>query len=216
LCGALLRVGGRERVRQNLVAVVRDIETALLGIPAGMQDYYPAIWGGVQAVHWETGGARREPIPRVSRDLEKRLLLVYTGKSRLSGTNNWAITRRHLDGDRKVQRLFGRIRDAACRLRQALIEQDYAAVGRAMAEDASARSRLFPGVRTTEILALERVMKRHGAAAVEVCGAGGGGCVVAYAEPDVRDALAARLAGQGVAVLPFRTDGRGLIVRRAG
>jgi len=216
LCGALVRVAGGEIVRRDLVGVLRDIETGLLGVPAGMQDYYPAIWGGVQAVHWEVGGVRREAIPRVSRELEKRLLLVYTGRSRLSGGNNWVITRRHLDGDRRVYRLFQEIRDASRALRAALMERDFAGVGRAMAEDASARTRLFPGVRTPEIVELERLMKRGGAAAVKVCGAGGGGCVVAYGEPDVRDQLAEIVTARGYQALPFKGDGRGLTLRTGG
>ena len=40
-------------------------------------------------------------------------MLAYTGEPRHSGTNNWEIIKRHLDGDRHVFDCFERIRDTA-------------------------------------------------------------------------------------------------------
>ncbi len=216
LCGALLAVTGRQGPRKDLVPVLRDIETGLLGVPAGVQDYYPALFGGVQALRWGVGQVQREAIPRVGRELEKRLVLVYTGRSRWSGSNNWEIAKRYLDGDRKTRALFERIVHAAGDLYKALKRRDFQSVGRAMAMDAHARTSLYPGIRTPEIRDLERILKRNGALAVKVCGAGGGGCVVAYAPPEVCRSLAdAALAG-GYTPLGFRSDGKGLTVRRSG
>ena len=44
-------------------------------------------------------------------------MLAYTGAPRNSGTNNWEITKRHLDGDRHVFDCFERIRDTAAAMR---------------------------------------------------------------------------------------------------
>ena len=216
VCGALLAVCDRKGARSGLVPVLRDIETGLLGVPAGVQDYYPALFGGVQAIHWGAGSVRREGIPRVAGELEKRLVLVYTGRSRRSGFNNWEIAKQHLDGDRRTRAMFVQIARAAVRLYEALKARDFQRAGRAMAEDARARVRLYPGIRTPEIRDLEKILKRSGAQAVKVCGAGGGGCVVAYGPPDVRRRMAAAAAAGGYTVLRFRSDGTGLTVRREG
>jgi len=215
LCGALLESCGRRQVRQNLVCLLRDIESGLLGVPAGVQDYYPALWGGVQALHWEAGSVRRETIPHVSRELEKRMVLVYTGRSRQSGFHNWEIAKRHLDGDRRTRVLFDRIARAARDLYDALKARDFEGVGRAMAADADARTRLSPGIRTPEIHDLERILRSNGARAVKVCGAGGGGCVTAYGEAGARRTLAAAALARGYTPLAFRCDGVGLTVGRA-
>jgi D-glycero-alpha-D-manno-heptose-7-phosphate kinase len=213
LCGALMISGGRRISRERLVPTLRDIETGFLEVPAGVQDYYPALWGGVQALWWETGSVRREPLRLPVRELEKRMLLVYTGRSRQSGTNNWEICRRHLDGDRKTRRLLQKIASAAGDMYEALSCSDFEGVGRAMAEDAEARKRLFPGILTEEIRDLERTLKRHGAETVKVCGAGGGGCVVVYSKTDAREVLAKKIVEKGHTLLPVRAAGRGLIVR---
>ena len=62
-----------------------------------------------------------------------RLVLCYTGEPRNSGTNNWDITKRHIDGDQHVFDCFERIRDTAAAMREALGRGDWDAVGRAVA-----------------------------------------------------------------------------------
>ncbi len=216
LCGALLRAGGKIISKNELVPVLRDIETGFLQVPAGGQDYYPAIWGGVQAMWWQTGSVRREPIRISARELEKRILLVYTGCSRESGTNNWEVYKRHLDGDRRVRSLFQKIVHAAGNMYEALRAGDYDAVGRCMAEDAEARTRLFPGILTDEIRELQKALKDNGAHAVKVCGAGGGGCVVVFTDPASRERLSGTVEALGYSPLPFRVSHSGLSVRHRG
>lgn len=213
-CGALMRGAGRRIRRDRFLELVRDIETRLIRVPAGMQDYYPALWGGVQALWWGPGGVSRESLPVLPRELEKRLLLVYTGTSRLSGTNNWEVFKRHLDGDRRVHRLFGRIVEASREAAAALRRGDYSEVGRAMAEEAAARRRLFPGIVTPEIQRLERSLRPLGATGTKVCGAGGGGCVVVYADPDRTNRLGEKVREMGFHLLPFKIVKKGLSFRR--
>ena len=167
-CGALMRSAKQEIRRDRFLALVRDIETCLIKVPAGMQDYYPALWGGVQALWWRPGEVCRESLPSLPEGLEKSLLLVYTGTSRSSGTNNWEIFKRHLDGDRKVHRLFEEIVRAGREMVAALRRGDPGGVGRAMAAESAARNRIFPGIMTPEIRALEQALRRMGALGAKV------------------------------------------------
>jgi D-glycero-alpha-D-manno-heptose-7-phosphate kinase len=213
LCAALLRLRGQPIVRKRLLDLVRDLETRLLGVPAGTQDFYAALWGGVQAIRWEPGGPVREVLRIETAELEKRILLLYTGKSRNSGTNNWQIFRNHLDGDKRVRIHLEQIAFAARGVRKALLRRDFEEVGRWMAEEARARKRLSPGIVTPEIQSLESAMGRHGAAAVKVCGAGGGGCVAVYGRPDQKNDLGRLATQEGFTVLPFHIVPGGLQVR---
>jgi D-glycero-alpha-D-manno-heptose-7-phosphate kinase len=213
-CGALMRSGKQEIRRDRFLALVRDVETRLIRVPAGMQDYYPALWGGVQALWWRPGEVCRESLPALSRELEKRLLLVYTGTSRHSGTNNWEVFKRHVDGDRRVQRLFGKIVEAGQEMVTALTTGDFRGVGKAMAADAQARKRLFPGIMTHEIRSLERAMKRFGAIGTKVCGAGGGGCVIVYVDPEDMTGAREKIGEMGFQDLPFKIVRKGLSFRR--
>ncbi len=208
--GALMKCSGMAIPREGLIRTLRDIETRLIKVPAGMQDYYPAVWGGVQALWWQAGTSARETLPAALPELEKRMILVYTGRSRHSGTNNWEVFKRYLDGDPKVRRFLGRIVSATNRMYEGLSQGDFDLVGRAMAEEAEARSQLFPGIVTPEILELESTLKERGAQAVKVCGAGGGGCVVVYSDTGTRDLLEDQIRESGYELLSFGISPKGL------
>jgi len=214
LCGALMKSASQGIRRDRFLALVRDLETCLIKVPAGMQDYYPALWGGIQALWWGPGGVSREPLPVLPRELEKRLLLVYTGTSRLSGTNNWEVFKRHLDGDRNVHRMLAKIVEAGQAMVAAFRRGDPCGVGKAMAEEAAARRRLFPGIMTREIYALETALKRLGVLGTKVCGAGGGGCVVVYVEPEQRARSREKIREMGFQNLAFKIVKKGLSFRR--
>lgn len=215
LCAALVCMRGEPLTRQGLLHLVRDLETRLLGVPAGTQDFYAALWGGVQAIHWEPGGPVRRRMTVEPSELERRLLLVHTGRARHSGGNNWEVFKKYLDRDKEVRVLLGKIASAARDMYEALLSGDFEGVGRLMAEEARARRRLSPGITTPEIQFLESTLARRGAAGVKVCGAGGGGCVVVYVSPDRKSDLARVAAAAGYGVLPFRIAREGLQIRSA-
>jgi D-glycero-alpha-D-manno-heptose-7-phosphate kinase len=210
LCASLMRLNGQRLARERFVFLIRDLETRLIRVPAGFQDYYPAIWGGVQALRWEPGRVRRTRLKVRQKELEKHLLLVYTGLSRYSGTNNWEVFKGYIDGNRKIRNVANEIVEASREMFIALEKGDFWQAGRAMAREARARKRLFPGIATPDILELERFLVRRGAIAVKVCGAGGGGCVLVYAEPERRAAFAEGIRQKGFHVLPFRITNCGL------
>ena len=64
--------------------------------------------------------ALRVPLDVDAQELERRIVLCYTGEPRNSGTNNWDITKRHIDGDQHIFDCFERIRDTAAAMREAL------------------------------------------------------------------------------------------------
>jgi D-glycero-alpha-D-manno-heptose-7-phosphate kinase len=80
-----------------------------------------------------------------------------------------------------------------------------------MAEEWEARKTLAPGVTTPEIDRIAAIAVEGGGAA-KVCGAGGGGMVAVWAEPDRRAAIEPRIKEAGFKTVPFRIDLRGLEV----
>ena len=111
------------------------------------------------------------------RELERRIVLCYTGEPRNSGTNNWDITKRHIDGDTHVFDCFERIRDTAAPMREALTAATGTRTAACLATEWENRKRLAPGVTTPAIEALIARATAAGAKAAKVCGAGGGGCM---------------------------------------
>ena len=129
---------------------------------------------------------------------------------RNSGTNNWEITKRHLDGDREIFDCFERIRDTAVAMRAALERGDWDEVGRQIAREWDNRKRLAPGVTTPLIDDLMARAFGAGATAAKVCGAGGGGCLFCYGPPDAHAPIAEALKAGGAHLLPYRIETEGL------
>lgn len=210
LCGGLARWTGGSEAPDDLLNIAMNVECQTIRVPTGVQDYRPALYGGVAAIELGIDGIRRVPLDVDPLELERRIVLAYTGAPRDSGTNNWEITKRHLDGDRRLFDCFERIRDTAAAMRLALERGDWEDVGRHIAAEWDNRKRLAPGVTTPTIDALMHKAAAAGATAAKVCGAGGGGCLFCYGPPAAQPAIAAALASGGARVLNYRVETEGL------
>ena len=133
VCGALARWTGASSEPEHLLQVAMNVECQTIKVPTGVQDYRPALFGGIAAVELGVTGVSRAAIDVDPRELEQRIVLAYTGAPRNSGTNNWEITKRHIDGDRHIFDCFERIRDTAAAMRTALQRGDWDEVGRQIA-----------------------------------------------------------------------------------
>ena len=195
LLGALGSLSPRDLSRVDRVDLVRDVETRVLGKPAGVQDYYPPLGGGLHTIRFDAGRtiARRTAIEPP--DWDRHMTLYDTGAAHSSGMNNWEILRARLDGNARVAGDLDRVRDAAAEMSRAAEAGDFAAMGKALGSEWDARRRLAPVVATPLIDRAIEAARAAGAWAGKACGAGGGGFVVmlspAGATPAVREALSA-------------------------
>ena len=211
VAAAVARALDRDLAPDELRSVVRDAEAQAIQVPTGIQDYVAAIHGGVMETELLAGRVRTERLAADPAKVEERLLLVNAGETRFSGINNWEVFRSHIDGAQEVRDGLGRICGAARKLREALAGQRYQEVGPLMAEEWEARKNLAPAVSTPEIDRIVEVARAHGGAA-KACGAGGGGMVAVWTEPEARQALEGAVRGLGFHTVPFRLDLRGLEV----
>ncbi len=198
---------------EKLREISQNIEARLIRVPTGCQDYYPAMYGGVSAIELGCSGIRRVSLEVPPEELEKRIVLAYTGVPRNSGINNWEVTKAHIDSSAKVHRNFNTITAIAAAMRKALERADWDETARLLREEWTNRRRNAPGITTPLIDRLVSVTRRAGARAAKVCGAGGGGCVLFLVEPDARDRVAEVIEQTGATVLPVRVARRGVRVK---
>ena len=210
VCAALAEWSRTHYEPEALLEVAMNVEAQTIRVPTGLQDYRPALYGGIAALELDVDGVRRVPLQVDSSELEQRIVLCYTGEPRNSGTNNWDIFKKHLDGDQHIFTCFERIRDTAAAMRQALGTGDWDAVGTLLSEEWENRKRLAPGVTTPVIDDLIASARAAGAVAGKVCGAGGGGCLISYGPPDRRRAISDALVARGARLLDFRIERHGL------
>lgn len=209
---ALARFTGRTLDKEQIRVIAQNAEAQVIRVPTGCQDYYPALYGGMSAIHLDVDGIHHQPIPVAADDFDRRFVLAYTGAPRQSGINNWKVFQAHISRDPRIFRNFERIGEIARGMQEALSGADWASVARLLREEWKLRKTNAPRISTPLIERLIATARRNGALAAKVCGAGGGGCVVFLCRPESRDRVARAVAAQGGQVLPARVARVGLTV----
>lgn len=207
---AFARFTGREIGLEKLRVIAQNIEAQIIRVPTGCQDYYPALYGGVSAIHLDVDGIRRAPVPVAPEEIEMRFLLVYTGAPRQSGINNWEVFKAHIDGDRHVNRNFDKIVGLARDMHQAFLRNNWEDVARLLGEEWKLRRTNAPGISTPRIDKLIAVARSHGGRAAKVCGAGGGGCILLMVKEGTKQAVAEAVTRAGGHMLPLKVAREGL------
>ena len=213
LIGALNRLVGDRYEESRFIGIAANVETTVIKVPAGIQDYYPAQFGSASCIHLRPDGVEREQLEVDLDEIDRRFVICYTGEPRHSGINNWEMFKRHIEGNPEVFEIFERIRDAAEQMRDALLANDWDAVGEVMRAAYPNRKRLAPNITTPHMDALVEKALANGAEGAKVCGAGGGGCIAFLCteerKADVERALAAE---EGAEILNWKVSREGLIV----
>jgi D-glycero-alpha-D-manno-heptose-7-phosphate kinase len=212
ICAALDRYTGAGKSKVDWIHISRDAEAIVIQVPTGTQDHYPPAFGGAAAIELTPGGERRIELRLNLDELEKRLLVCYTGKPRQSGINNWEVFKAHIDGKKSVQKNIELISQVAQKMRIAIEAGDWRETGRLMHEEWTFRRRNLPTISTKTIDRIIDSSRKKGALAGKVCGAGGGGCVVLLIEPDARAKVEKAVSDAGGQILPMEIDRQGVTV----
>ncbi|HKD83780.1 MAG TPA: hypothetical protein VKB58_03445 [Terriglobales bacterium] len=213
---ALARFAGREIEIEEIRVIAQNVEAQLIRVPTGCQDYYPAMYGGVSAIHLQADGIRWERIDLPPDEVNRRFALFYTGAPRQSGINNWEVFKQHINGEKQVIANFAEISRIAQAMRNALAMQDWDRVGQLINDEWTLRRTNAPGIATPQIDMLIEIAKRNGARAAKVCGAGGGGCVIALVEEGARKQVEDAIRRRGGQPLDFGVAAEGLQFHSVG
>ena len=217
IIGALAKLASYHE-SQNFIDIVRDVETTVIQIPAGLQDYYAAMYGGLQSLHWRPGIHERGSHPvETLKELESRLLLFYSGQSRNSGINNWNMFKSFIDREDPIPKQFEKIGHSANQLEQALSLKDWDQVGLAIQDEWEARKTLAQHITTPimdQAFLKAKDIAHHSVG--KVCGAGGGGCFFLYFPEnnlEKKKEILAAFSDMKLTHLPFSASPKGLTVR---
>ncbi len=210
---ALAKFTGRELTLAQIREIAQNVEAQIIRVPTGCQDYYPALYGGVSAIHLDPDGIHHEAVRVAAEELDHRFVLAYTGAPRQSGINNWEVFKRHINGDRRIYGNFQRIGQIAQAMHDAVAHADWPEVAKLLREEWKLRKTNSPRISTPLIEKLIRVASKAGAQAAKVCGAGGGGCVVFLSEPENKDRVVTAIRENGGQVLVASVAREGLVVQ---
>lgn len=213
LVGLLDYIAGGSMGPSEIAEMAHLLEVEELDIGGGRQDQYAAAHGGLNFMRFGDGEVTVEPVEVCDdfvREMEKHLLLIYTGNSRLSGNIIDRVMSAYRAGEAQVTDALGSLREAAVEMKAAIEAQDLRRVGEVMNFNWENQKRLYDEMTTLKIEALIASMSEVGILGVKASGAGGGGCVIVLSEPD-REHLVVRAAEDlGGQMISFKFDYSGL------
>jgi D-glycero-alpha-D-manno-heptose-7-phosphate kinase len=189
-----------------------QLETQELGLLGGRQDQYAAALGSFHELRFDEDGVavRRLALDEAAaRDLERHLLLVYTGHSHFSSGTHAHVWQGYAEGDDDVTAALLALRELVAPAVQALEAGDWQALGDAVDENWRQQQRLHASITTPKIATIEAAARAAGAWGLKATGAGAGGCMVVLCPAAARESVAAAVIGAGAEVLEmaFAFDG---------
>ncbi len=210
--GVLNRFTGSRYSKKEMLTIAKNVEARVIGVPTGEQDYYAALYGGVNIIYLKDEGVTAKQLRINSKELEKHLVLYFIGKPRASGTNNWYIMKKHIDGDKALYQKMESIKKTAIKMSCAVADNKVELVGKLLNEEWGNRKKLSKSVSTPGIEKIIKMVFQKGAKAAKVCGAGGGGCLVFFVPPGKRKEVENASVLQKGNLLPFKIIRKGLTI----
>lgn len=189
------------------------IERKELSILGGKQDHYASALGGINFMEFmgeEVKVSKLQFPSDVMLELEKNLVLCYTGKSRLSGDIHRKVREAYQNEEPKNRQALKNLKSIAQEMKNALLNGDLKAFGQLLNENWENQKSLHPSVTNQQIDEIFDAVLANGAIGSKACGAGGGGCLVFYARPDCEHLVRRKLEEIGMSVIDFNFDFSGL------
>ena len=204
LLNAFYQYQGRQVTAEQLARDACEIEIARCGKPIGKQDQYIAAYGGMQFFTFQPDGeVEAEPVPLAGglrHKLSERMLLFFTDVTRKADP----ILDEQQQRTEANRGALDAIRDLARRLRTALHEGDFDAIGPGLAENWQLKKHLAGGISTPHIEEMVQKAMSGGATGCKVSGAGGGGFLLTYCPHGTEEPL--RRAMAGYREMPFHLE----------
>lgn len=219
LIGLLDALQGGAMTRHEIAAMANSLEVDEIGIAGGKQDQYAAAYGGLNYMTFTDPGVTVEPLepsPGFILEMEKSLLLVYTGKSRLSGDIISTVMGAYRRGENGITEALMNLRQSGLDMRDAIMAEDLVRVGEVLDFNWANQKRLYDEMTTPKIEALFAVARPEGLLGGKACGAGGGGCIVLLCEPDREHLVRRAVEDLGGQCISFNFDYDGVVAWEPG
>ncbi len=178
-----------------------DIERNDLKLAGGKQDQYAAVYGGVNYMQFLQDGSTVVERLDLSHDaineFESSLVLYYSGKSRSSAKVQLAVTKNIIssqirstkEGAGKTVTAMDNIKRNAGHMRDCVLRGDATGIATLLRKGWEDKKNTSDIVSNQDLEKTIRYALTHGASAVKVSGAGGGGFLLLYCDPIKRNKL---------------------------
>jgi D-glycero-alpha-D-manno-heptose-7-phosphate kinase len=179
----------------------------------GKQDEYAAAFGGLNYISIEReGSVRVEPLDLdsvVLKQFQANLMLFFTG----SAHNSWGILEEQeastRAGSTSTVDALHEVKDLAVGMRQLLEKGKLRDFAELLDAGWQAKRRVSNKISTPKIDHLYSCARKAGAIGGKITGAGGGGFLLLYCEPENQEAVRRALLNEGIREMAFTFDMQG-------
>ncbi len=212
LIKCLMALRGQMVGNRELALLAMELEQEILKDHVGSQDQVAAAFGGLNLIRFATNGTFKVdpvPLPAVRmNELQDRLLLVYTGSSRLATEIAAQVVANLPNKRQELHRMRAMVDEALGVLTGNGDLDDF---GRMLHEAWQIKRGMGASVTTATLDEIYQTALDHGAVGGKLLGAGGTGFMVFYVHPERRQEVAKSLPGCLPVNFKFEQEGSVLI-----
>ena len=182
LIAGILKLQDNEINKSKVAEMAFQVEDKVLKNAGGRQDQYAAVHGGFNCLEFQ--GNSRVKIEKLTipnsfkSELEKRLILYYTGQEHVSGD----LVKDQIEFYEKKRETsksyLDQLKEIAYNVKDSIISEDLESFGLLLQKDLKVKQKFNPRLMTVFMSSLNKGMIKRGAIGGRVCGAGGGGCMI--------------------------------------
>ncbi|MBN1347912.1 hypothetical protein JXJ21_00750 [candidate division KSB1 bacterium] len=190
-----------------------NIELQCIRVLTGKQDYFAAMYGGINALTFDARGSRRERLmisEETFRSLSENIVLSFAGTPRFSGTTNWNLVRQFIENTGTTVENVENLKRNGLLMRECLIAGDLDRFVELIRVEWENRKLCAAGVSNVHIDRMIEEAEKNGARASKLCGAGGGGCMITYVLPENREQVIESLKANNARIMDFEFDMEGV------
>ena len=227
LIGCLKEFVGKGMDAREVAELAYHIEREELGQKGGYQDQYAAAFGGFNFIEFGKERIEVTPLdlpPKTLNELQSRLLLFFTGEMRMPLEALEAAAKRYREERGKIHeemaRRYGaevdylesmhRLKRIALEMKRCLRANDMRSFGGLLHEGWVEKRGLSGEITNPEIESLYEIARGKGALGGKLLGAGGGGHLLIFCEPEGRLGITNELTKCGARMVPFAFEPKGL------
>lgn len=204
---ALHTLDGRHKSAKELAEEAAKIEIDILKEPIGLQDQYAVAYGGLNLIEFKReGNVLVNPIivsNTLRNNLSSNLLLFSTGITRDA---NSVLSEQKKETKSKVE-ILHKMKEFAYASRDALHSSDLRKFGELLHQNWEYKKNMASNISNPVIDGYYDIARKAGAIGGKICGAGAGGFLLFYVEPEKQDKV--RLALRELKEVPINFESSG-------
>lgn len=195
----------------DVAEMAYDIERKELGIKGGLQDQYACTFGGFYFIEFRKGATIVNPLrirQEIVEELESSLILVDTGITRSSSDIHHAQSSSYNDS-RYIETLDN-VKQQAYLMKDSLLKGDISFFAELLHISWETKKKISPIISTEKVNKIYEAARSNGAKGGKLLGAGGGGHMLFFVDPENKRKAQNALESLGCRIVPFSFETEGL------